>query len=219
MCTTTQAIFLPADGIDTPDGHLGADEVIAGIAGAVGKLTGDDAKAVELLGAIATQDIADRIDAAAKLGEVVLPSRTVDHPNYPDARVRTPLLLKVSGADTEAYGTECFGPVAFFVTTTGTDESLRRVRETVGRRGALTMGVYSTDESVLNAAERVACDVAVHLSCNLTGGVFVNQSAAFSDFHGSGGNPAANAALTDGAYVAGRFRIVQSRRPVPATGQ
>jgi hypothetical protein len=55
--------------------------------------------------------------------------------------------------------------------------------------------------------------VGVHLSCNLTGGVFVNQSAAFSDFHGSGANAAANAALTDGAYVANRFRIVQSRRP------
>ena len=50
----------------------------------------------------------------------------------------------------------------------------------------------------------------MHLSCNLTGGVFVNQSAAFSDFHASGANPAANAALTDGAYVASRFRIVQS---------
>jgi hypothetical protein len=50
------------------------------------------------------------------------------------------------------------------------------------------------------------------LSINLTGGIFVNQSAAFSDFHGTGANPAANAALTDAAYVANRFRIVQHRR-------
>jgi hypothetical protein len=65
---------------------------------------------------------------------------------------------------------------------------------------------------VLDAVEAAAVDVGVHLSCNLTGGVFVNQSAAYSDFHGSGANPAANAALTDGAYVANRFRVVQSRR-------
>ena len=65
---------------------------------------------------------------------------------------------------------------------------------------------------MLDAAEAAALDVGVHLSCNLTGGVFVNQSAAFSDFHASGANPAANASLTDGAYVANRFRIVQSRR-------
>jgi hypothetical protein len=66
---------------------------------------------------------------------------------------------------------------------------------------------------VLAAAESAAVDAGVHLSSNLTGGIFVNQSAAFSDFHASGANPAANAVLTDGAYVANRFRIIQSRRP------
>ena len=65
---------------------------------------------------------------------------------------------------------------------------------------------------ISDAAEAAAVDAGVHLSCNLTGGVFVNQSAAFSDFHGTGANPACNAALTDGAFVAGRFRTVQSRR-------
>ena len=59
----------------------------------------------------------------------------------------------------------------------------------------------------IDAAE----DAGVALSINLTGGVFVNQSAAFSDFHGTGANPAANAALTDAAYVANRFRVVQHR--------
>ena len=214
MCTTTQAIFLPEGGIDTPDGHLSADEVVAGIATAVEKLTADDAKAVEVLGAIVTDAGARRIDEAAGRGEVVLASRSIDHPAYRNARVRTPLLLKVTGADTDAYGAECFGPITFLVLTADTDESLRRVDEVVSRQGALTMGVYSTDPAVVDRAERVALDTAVHLSCNLTGGVFVNQSAAFSDFHGSGGNPAANAALTDGAYVSNRFRVVQVRKPV-----
>jgi hypothetical protein len=51
----------------------------------------------------------------------------------------------------------------------------------------------------------------VALSINLTGGVFVNQSAAYSDYHGTGGNPAANASYADSAFVANRFR----RRPAP----
>ena len=59
-------------------------------------------------------------------------------------------------------------------------------------------------------------DAGVALSWNLTGGVYVNQSAAFSDFHATGANPAANAAFTDAHYVASRFRIVQSRRHLPA---
>jgi hypothetical protein len=52
----------------------------------------------------------------------------------------------------------------------------------------------------------------VALSINLTQGVMVNQSAAFSDFHGTGGNPAANAAYTTLAFVADRFVVVQRRR-------
>ena len=60
-----------------------------------------------------------------------------------------------------------------------------------------------------------ALDVGVALSENLTGGVYVNQSAAFSDFHATGANPAANAAYTDGDFVAGRFRVIQSRRHLP----
>ena len=46
---------------------------------------------------------------------------------------------------------------------------------------------------------------------NLTGGVFVNQSAAFSDFHATGANPAANASYSDSAFVANRFRVIQRR--------
>jgi hypothetical protein len=65
---------------------------------------------------------------------------------------------------------------------------------------------------VLEDVERAALDAGVALSENLTSTVYVNQSAAFSDFHGTGANPSANAALTDGAFVAGRFRVVQARR-------
>ena len=54
----------------------------------------------------------------------------------------------------------------------------------------------------------------MNLSINLTGNIFVNQSAAFSDFHVTGANPAGNASLTDTAFVASRFRRVMWRRPV-----
>jgi hypothetical protein len=51
----------------------------------------------------------------------------------------------------------------------------------------------------------------VALSLNLTDGVYVNQSAAFSDYHGTGMNPAANASYADSAFVANRFRVIQRR--------
>ncbi|WP_422772076.1 phenylacetic acid degradation protein PaaN [Plantactinospora sp. WMMC1484] len=212
MCTTPQNILVPAAGIDTDQGHKSVDEVAAGIAGAVGKLTGDPARAVELTGAVVNDGVLARLDEVAGVGEPVLPSRPVEHPSYPGAVVRTPLIAKLGADEIGTYGREWFGPISFVVATDSTPHSLAVLRQTVAERGALTASVYSTDPAVLDATETVAIETGVHLSCNLTGGVFVNQSAAFSDFHGSGANPAANAALTDGAYVANRFRVVQARR-------
>ncbi|EEP71989.1 phenylacetic acid degradation protein paaN [Micromonospora sp. ATCC 39149] len=214
MCTTSQNFLIPASGIDTDQGHKSFDEVAAGVAAVVGKLTADAARGVELTGAIVNDGVLERLDEVTKVGEAVLESRTVEHPAFPGAVVRTPTIVKLAAADTGTYGREWFGPISFVIATDSTAHSLEILRATVGESGALTAAVYSTDPAVLDAAEAAAIDVGVHLSCNLTGGVFVNQSAAFSDFHGSGANPAANAALTDGAYVANRFRIVQSRRPV-----
>ncbi|WP_076466954.1 phenylacetic acid degradation protein PaaN [Micromonospora avicenniae] len=214
MCTTSQNILIPADGIETDQGHKSFDEVAGGIAAAVAKLTADAARGVELTGAIVNDGVLERLDEVTKVGAPVLESRTVEHPSFPGAVVRTPTVVKVAANDTATYGREWFGPISFVIPTESTAHSLEIMRGTVGEKGALTAGVYSTDEAVLDATEAVAIEVGVHLSCNLTGGVFVNQSAAFSDFHGSGANAAANAALTDGAYVANRFRVVQSRRHV-----
>ena len=88
-------------------------------------------------------------------------------------------------------------------------------RQIAGAKGALTAGVYSTDERYLGEVRGAALDVGVALSENLTGGVYVNQTAAFSDFHATGANPAANACYTDGDFVAGRFRVIGSRRHLP----
>jgi hypothetical protein len=84
----------------------------------------------------------------------------------------------------------------------------------VREHGALTVGVYSTRESVLQDITQATWRSRVALSINLTGPVYVNQSAAFSDYHGTGGNPAANASYCDSAFVANRFRVVQRRHHI-----
>nr|BFE63820.1 phenylacetic acid degradation protein PaaN [Dactylosporangium thailandense] len=214
MCTTPQNILVPAAGIATNEGHKSLDEVAQGIAGAVSALTAEPAKGVELTGAIVNEGVLERLQKAATVGDAVLESSDVSHPAYASATVRTPLIRKLGAGDADTYGSEWFGPISFVVATDSTAGSLRIFADTVGKKGALTASVYSTSPEVLDAVEEAALLAGVHLSVNLTGGVFVNQSAAFSDFHASGANPAANAALTDGAYVASRFRVVQSRRHV-----
>lgn len=214
MCTAPQNIYVPRDGIRTPDGRLGFDEVAQAIGAAVQKLVGDPARAVELLGAIQNDGLTARIDEARTLGKVLADSQALDHPAYPQARVRTPLVLQLDASERGIYTREWFGPISFVIATDSTAHSLELAGGIAAECGALTLSVYSTDETVLDRAHEAAIRGGVALSINLTGGVFVNQSAAFSDFHGTGANPAANAALADVAFVANRFRVVQSRRHV-----
>ncbi len=213
MCTAPQNLYIPRGGIATEDGHKSFDEVAQALATGVDKLLGDTARAVEVLGAIQNDGVARRIDAAHGLGEVVLASKAIAHPQFPDATVRTPVLVKLDAARDEAvFSHEHFGPIAFAIATDDTAHSIALANRIIKVHGALTASIYSADETVLEDMREAMLDAGVALSENLTGGVFVNQSAAFSDFHGTGANPAANAALSDSAFVASRFRVVQSRR-------
>lgn len=212
MCTAPQNIYVPRDGIRTSEGTIPFQAVADAIAGAVQKLGSDPARAVELLGAIQNEAIEQRIDEARKLGHVLADSQSLEHPTYAGARVRTPLVLQLDAATDEAKFTkEWFGPISFAIATDSTAQSLELAGRIAAEHGALTLSVYSTDDTVIEAATEASIVGGVALSINLTGGVFVNQSAAFSDFHGTGANPAANAALADAAFVANRFRVVQSR--------
>ncbi|WP_411075395.1 phenylacetic acid degradation protein PaaN [Streptomyces sp. cmx-4-7] len=215
MCTTPQNLLILRDGIATDQGPKSYDEVVTDLAAAVDGLLGDDARANGLLGALVNPDVKARLEAAADLGEVALASREVANAEFPDAVVRTPVIVKLDASKPEArdaYSSECFGPVSFAVAVDSTADALELLRRTVREQGAMTVGAYTSSEEVERAVEEVCLEEAAQLSLNLTGGVYVNQTAAFSDFHGSGGNPSANAALCDGAFVANRFRVVEVRR-------
>ena len=105
--------------------------------------------------------------------------------------------------------------MAYLIETSGTARVDRPVPSYgPGPRRDDRRGLLHLAATCSRAMRDAALDAGVALSENLTGGVFVNQSAAFSDFHGTGANPAANASYTDTAYVASRFRIIQSRRHI-----
>ncbi|MGH8496042.1 MAG: phenylacetic acid degradation protein PaaN [Gammaproteobacteria bacterium] len=212
MCTSPQNLFVPAGGIETDEGHKSFDEVAAAITGSIEKLLSDDTRAAHILGGIQSDATEKRIGEAAKAGRVLLASRAIAHPEFKRARVRTPLVMEIDASEEATYEQELFGPIAFIVRTGNTQESLARALHAAREKGAITFGVYSTDEQVLEAAEETALKGGVALSVNLTGGVYVNQTAAYSDYHATGANPAANSCLSDAAFVANRFRIVQSRR-------
>ena len=216
MCTTSQALFLPAGGIDTEDGHKSYDEVCADLAGAIDGFLAKPEVALAVLGAVQSADTLARIALAegGSLGRVLLASKKLDNPEFPKAQVRTPVLLACDAADEAAYMEERFGPITFVVKVADTVAAMALSERVIATHGALTAGIYSTRPEVIEAMTAATWRAKVALSINLTGAVFVNQSAAFSDYHGTGGNPAANASYSDSAFVANRFRVVQRRAHV-----
>ena len=214
MCTTPQTILVSRDGVGTPEGVVSAEQFGRDLANAVSALLENPARAVEVLGAIQSQATLARLEAAHELGEVLRASSAIVHPQWPEARVRSPLILKVPVENRRAYTEERFGPISLVVETATPAESLATAERVIREQGAITFALYSTNPLLMQRAEEAALRVGVALSINLTGAVFVNQSAGFSDFHATGANPAANACLTDSAFVASRFFVVQSRRHV-----
>jgi phenylacetic acid degradation protein paaN len=215
MCTTTKALLVPAEGIDTDQGRKAFDEVAADLGAAIEKFLSDPATAIAVLGAIQSPETLRRIEEAPAAATVVLASKKLAHPEFPHAEIRTPIVLKADAANEGAYTQERFGPISTVVAVPGGAPALAALSERIVREhGALTVGVYSTRPDFIEAMTEATQRAGVALSINLAGGVFVNQSAGFSDYHGTGANPAANASYTDAAFVASRFRVIQRRQHV-----
>ncbi len=183
----------------------------ADLAGAISACVADPKVACAVLGAIQSEDTLRRVDESHLLAQVVLPTQRLSNPEFPDAQVRTPTLLQCDAADEQAYMVERFGPISFVVRAADAAAAIALSERIVSEHGALTVGLYSTQPEVVDAMVAATWRSQVALSINLTSNIYVNQSAAFSDFHGTGGNPSANAAYADSAFVANRFRVVQRR--------
>lgn len=212
MCTAPQNIFIPKDGIVSNGEKVSFDEVAKTICGAVEKLLSVDERATEILGAIQNADICKRVDEAGKLGEILLASKTIKHPIFENATIKTPVIIKVSAKDKDLYHNEHFGPVILLIETESREDTLSVWQETIELHGAITAGVYSSDEEYLEKVEEIALDEKVNLSVNLTGHVLMNHSAAFTDFHATGDNKAANCALSNDNFVSGRYSVVTIKR-------
>ena len=213
MCTTPQAIVVSRDGVKTQSEAIPLAQFERDLSRALNAFLEDDERALEILGAIQSPATLARIEASRELGEVLCESRALRHPQFPEARIQTPLLLKVDIADISAYGEERFGPISFVVEAATTLEGLAVAERIMHEKGALNLLVHSTSGPIWQLAEEISLRVGVALSFNLTDGVYINQAAGFADYHATGANPAANACLTDSAFVASRFVVVQSRHP------
>jgi len=221
MCTSPQNIYVPAAGVRVGRGAdarmVALDEVADRLATAVAALTSEPRKASMILAAVQSEAslamLREMETEGASLGRVLLAPKPYPHPEYPNARTSTPLMLQVDPRAGALYRQERFGPVSFVIRTEDAEDALHQATTDVREHGGLTAFLYSTDEAYIARAEQAYARAGAQLTINLTGPMPLNFAASYSDYHVTGLNPAGNATLTDHTFVASRFRVAQSRRP------
>jgi phenylacetic acid degradation protein paaN len=217
MCTAPQNFYIPEAGISTPTGKVSFDEFAEKLTAQINGLVDNPKAGPFVLGAVQNKKTKERIVDAEKIGgKVWLKSREFANPMFAKARVATPVIIEVDASKKEIFSQELFGPIALLIKTKNTDQSIALAKELAQQHGAISCGAYTINPEV---REKIADEMslaATPVSFNLTGGIYMNQNAAFSDFHVTGGNPSGNASFTNPEYVTKRFTWVGHREPVKA---
>ena len=212
MCTAPQNIYVSKEGVKTAEGTLSYDEVVAQIAGAVKGLCEHPKMGAGTLGAIQNDATSKRVESLKSgNGTLALDSLEVSNPEFADARINTPIVLAVDSSNKDQFLKECFGPVVMIIKTESYAESLALTSQSAKEHGAITCLAYCTDDAKCAEIENTMNKVFTPVSFNFTGAAFVNQHAAFSDFHVTGGNPAGNATFTNSEYINRRIVWVGNR--------
>lgn len=212
MCTAPQNFFIPEGGINTAEGHKSFDEVAAALAAAIEGIAAHPKMGPGVLAALQNDVTANRVKEMAKSANKQLVNpQTIVNEEFPETRLASPVLMQVDGAEEKVFEKELFGPIAIVVKTKNTADSIRLAKQLAQKHGAISCGAYTTDAALMEQIADEMASVFVPVSFNLTGPIYLNQHAAFSDFHVTGGNPAGNASFTDPNYINRRFVWVGQR--------
>lgn len=216
MCTSVQNIFVPAAGIAVNGEAVAFDAVKTAIVAAVEEHLADAKQTAFLCGALVNdgveQLVAKMRNAGREQGTILRDCTAYEHPDFANPRTGTPLIIEIDAAAHDLYGEERFGPVSFIIRSDNAAAALQQATADVRTKGAITSHVYSIDPDFLAKAQDAYNIAGASVACNLMG-MPINFAAAYSDYHVTGLTPAGNACLTDLAFVASRFRIVQCKWP------
>lgn len=215
MCTSPQNIHVPKDGFMSDEGPISFDEFKDRLSQTIRDRLAEPRRAAAMCGAIqADQSLAILRDLQTDpRAQIALDTRPYDHPEFPNARTATPLILEVGAKDRPLYQEEHFAPVSFLIKEESAEAGLENATTLAREFGAISSYLYSADDDFTEKAQDAFANAGASLWCNMTVPMPINFAAAYSDFHVTGLNPAGNACLSDLAFVANRFRIVQFRSP------
>ncbi|MBX9690242.1 MAG: phenylacetic acid degradation protein PaaN [Candidatus Obscuribacterales bacterium] len=212
MCTAPQNFFIPKAGIKVAGQQVSFEEVRDAIVAAVKGIVAHPKMGPAVLSAIQSEATQKRVEEAKKLpGKVLLESQPVPNAEFPKIRSASPIIIEISSDRKDIFQSELFGPIAFIIPTADTNESIELAASIAREHGAISCGAYTADSACMDKIAEQMAEACTPVSFNLTGNIYVNQNAGFSDFHVTGGNPSGNASLTDPEFVLKRFTRVQAR--------
>ncbi len=214
MCTAPQNFFIP-EKIKVGETEISFEEVVTKLRDSISNLVNNPKMGAGVLGAIQNEKTLERAQQTSQTGGAVkLASAAVANAEFENSRTVSPVLLEVTAADHKIFENELFGPIAIAIKTKDTNESIALAKQMAQQHGAITCAAYTTDEKVVQKIAEEMNEVYTPVTFNLTGPIWVNQHAAFSDLHVTGGNPSGNASFTDASFVNKRFVWVGNRRMI-----
>ncbi len=215
MCTAPQNFFIPKEGVSENGVLIPLDEVAKRFTAKIDALVFNEKIGPGTLGALQNENTLERIKTAEGLDAITLrPSASIAQPGFEHSRTVSPLLLQVKPSQTDIYESEWFGPIGFIIPVDSFDAAISIITDSAAKHGSLSTSVYTTDHTKQAMAEEAIIYAGAPVAFNFTGPIWVNQSAAFSDFHGTGANPAGSAAFADMSFVCNRYNVIGSREKV-----
>ncbi|MBU3700256.1 MAG: phenylacetic acid degradation protein PaaN [Candidatus Kapabacteria bacterium] len=213
MCTAPQNIFIAKNGMMAGGEPVSVEVVATKLREKIDSLVFNEKTGPGTLGAVQNPFTAARVAEAAALGfDVIRGSEPVAQPGFDGSRSMSPLVLKTDTSRSDVYTKEWFGPISFLIVTDSFDESLRQVTDSIRQHGALSSLVFTSNPESMQRAEDAIVSAGAPVAFNFNSFVWVNQSAAFSDFHGTGCTPAGNATFADWQFVTNRYNVVGVRK-------
>ncbi len=220
MCTAPQNLYLSREGVDvlSTDETLSADAFLTLLSQRIDAIAANGKMAAAVFGAVQNPAVATSMktledQAAASGGAVVRSAAAYVHPSFPAAQTLTPAVIQVP-PEHEMLTREHFGPLLLATVVDNGDEALEQATAIARTSGSIANYVYSTSDAFAMKVEDAFAAAGASVGINLVRQLPIHFSAAFSDYHVTGLNPAGNACLTDIAFVASRFRIVQAKTEI-----
>lgn len=211
MCTAPQNIYVPASGIKIKDGFVSYDDFCDRLKVALDSIL-ESKWGPSTLGCVQNDGTLKNVNAVTMaVGKTVSEGNSFKMPEFDSARTQSIKVLSVDAGKQEVFQREIFGPMVFVIKTESTAKSIELALRGAEKFGAITCLVYCTDFILNKEIEERFNNAFIPVSFNFTGQVFVNQHAAFSDFHVSGGNASGNGSFVDPGFINKRFVWIGNR--------